>query len=147
MSIVLEWSIFEVEAHREVRRCRGGLELVLPFRPIGSEAVVRFRIDTRELRPHVEVPRGEDEARAGLRAKLTRHGARKLPGSGELAKLPELAVHEVAGGSLRAHTARHAPVELRDGTRLLPQWGRWILRLAACQRVGVALEVVRRSEE
>src|SRR5579884_2606053 len=51
--------VLEIETEHEVGRRRRGLELVLVVRL--RQAVVRFRIDAGELRPQMQVARGEDD--------------------------------------------------------------------------------------
>src|SRR5690349_20572672 len=119
IGIVLEWLVLEIEPRGEVGRCGGGLEFVLPLGR--RESVIRLGIDPGELGPQVKVSRGEDNARPRLRAELPGNGIRKHPRCRELAKLPELTIHEVAGGTLRQYAARCTSIELRDRPCLLPQ--------------------------
>ena len=100
--------VVEIEANDEVRRRRDRRRSRSATSPV---AVVRLRIDAGVLRPHVQIARGEDEARVA-RAQLGGERVRQLSAADDFAQAPELAVLEVAACVVRrfvALRARRAP--------------------------------------
>src|SRR4051812_37890573 len=140
--IVLDWVLVpEIQTEGEIGRRGVGLELELRLAVV--QASVRFGIETREIRPRVEITSAEDEARSTLRAHETTQPVGHLHHRRELAPLPELAVHEVAGAALEVLPVWVRRAErLRDRARLLIERRVRVLRLATRERRRVALEVV-----
>src|SRR5689334_4445264 len=132
--------VLEVEAQREVRRLRIGVELVLVLGP--AQSVVRFGVDARELRPEMDVAHAECEVGTIRGVQVPQSGPRKLVHRRQLTEAPELAALVVAERSLLNGAANHGAVRCRNGSRLTPQIAARILRFRTGVGRRVAVEVV-----